>query len=132
MKYTKLAIIMVSSLVLFSCDNFQKKNVGQEFTIKMMKKELPIEYDEYTTLTDVYAIDDMLVYKYDFKGLDEEILKSKEYQDDVREDLVIEYCNDNEDINSVKKAFPNGLKFIYFLNNKEVSSITVNPGDCKK
>lgn len=123
---------MVSSLVLFSCDNFQKKNVGQEFTIKMMKKELPIEYDEYTTLTDVYAIDDMLVYKYDFKGLDEEILKSKEYQDDVREDLVIEYCNDNEDINSVKKAFPNGLKFIYFLNNKEVSSITVNPGDCKK
>lgn len=132
MKYLKLAIIMASSLVLFSCDNFQKKNAQQQLAINMIKKELPIKYDEHTTMSDVYTIDNVLVYKYDFEGLDEETLKSKAYQDDIREETLEEYCKVDPDTDALKKAFPNGLRFSYFINNKEVSSVSIKPSECDK
>lgn len=132
MKYLKLAIIMASSLVLFSCDNFQKKNAQQQLAIKMIRKELPIKYDEHTTLTDVDAIDDILVYKYDFEGLDEETLKSKAFQDDTRVETLVEYCKVDSELNAFKENFPNGLRFSYFLNNKEVSSVSIKPSECDK
>lgn len=132
MKYMKIVVLMALGLELLGCDNINSKEAEQDFAIKYVKKQLPIVYDENTTLVDISKNNDLLIYKYDIKNIDGEDLKSPEAENLIRKDILELYCSDDKDIAQLKKAFSNGMQSDYYINNEMTLSITIKPTDCKK
>lgn len=132
MKYMKIVVLMALGLELLGCDNINSKEAEQDFAIKFVKKQLPIVYDENTTLVDISKNNDLLIYKYDIKNIDAEDFKSPEAEKLIRKDILELYCSDDKDIAQLKKAFSNGMQSDYYINNEMTLSITIKPADCKK
>lgn len=61
MKYMKIVVLMALGLELLGCDNINSKEAEQDFAIKFVKKQLPIVYDENTTLVDISKNNDLLI-----------------------------------------------------------------------
>ncbi|MCX8574750.1 MULTISPECIES: hypothetical protein [unclassified Gilliamella] len=120
MKYKKISALLVWSLALFGCDSGSYKEKNQRIVIDSMKKQFPIVYDENFTLVDVLKDNDQFIYKYEIKNIEEVKLTSPEFEQSSRTEILELYCSDNKGIAHFKEIFMDGIRYDYYLNNKNV------------
>ncbi|QYN41696.1 hypothetical protein [Gilliamella sp. ESL0443] len=141
MKIFKFLAFFVVSFLLLSCDN-AKKNTPvendslaaiQNSMIEPMKKALPIEVDELTTLVGVEKDKDrnIINYQYDVKNTPEHTMLLPSTLDTIRQALFTAYCENTEDMQQLKTAFPDGAYYHYFIDNKEIVVVELTPADCQ-
>ena len=132
MKYKKISALLIWSLALFGCDNMKTKEQKQDLVIDIMKKKLPIVYDENFALVDVLKNNDQFVCKYEVKNIEEVELTSPEFKQSARTEILKLYCSNNKDIAAFKEVFMDGTRYDYYLNNKKMLSIIVKSTDCTR
>ena len=141
MKIIKLFAFFVVSFFVLSCDNAKKNtaveddslNSVQNSMIEPMKKALPIEVDELTTLigVDKDKEHNIINYQYDVKNTPEHTLLLPSTLDTIHQALFNAYCQNTEEMQQLKTAFPDGANYHYFINNKEIVVVELTPADCR-
>ena len=141
MKIIKLFAFFVVSFFVLSCDNAKNNtavedeslNAVQNSMIEPMKKVLPIDVDELTTLVGVEKDKDrnIINYQYDVKNTPEHTLLLPSTLDTIRQALFNAYCQNTEEMQQLKTAFPDGANYHYFINNKEIVVVELTPADCR-
>lgn len=142
MKIFKSFMFFVVIFLVFSCDNNQKNTVVynddsltavQNSMIEPMKKALPIEVDELTTLIGVDKDKErnIINYQYDVKNTPEHTLLLPSTLDTIHQALFNAYCENTEEMQQLKTAFPDGANYHYFIDNKEIVVVELTPADCR-
>lgn len=142
MKIFKSFVFFVASFLVISCDNNKKNTVVnsddslmavQNSMIEPMKNALPIEVDELTTLIGVDKDKErnIINYQYDVKNTPEHTLLLPSTLDTIHQQLFNAYCQNTEEMQQLKTAFPDGANYHYFINNKEIVVVELTPADCR-
>ncbi|OCG37828.1 hypothetical protein [Gilliamella sp. Gris1-4] len=146
MKILQLIIFVIFNSVLISCDYAKKASQdtstanwenddlsdSQNSVIDSIKKELPIDIDELTTLVDISKDHNTINYRYNVKNTPEQALLLPTTIDTIRQKLLNAYCEDNKEMNELKKDFPDGINYHYDIDNKEIIIIELKSIDCKE
>ena len=142
MKIFKSLVFFVAIFLVISCDNNKKNSVVnsddslmavQNSMIEPMKNALPIEVDELTTLIGVDKDKErnIINYQYDVKNTPEHTLLLPSTLDTIYQELFNAYCQNTEDMQQLKTAFPDGANYHYFIDNKEIVEVELTPSDCR-
>ncbi|OTQ71368.1 MULTISPECIES: hypothetical protein [unclassified Gilliamella] len=142
MKIFKSFVFFVASFLVISCDNNKKNTVVnsddsltavQNSIIEPIKDTLPIEVDELTTLIGVDKDKErnIINYQYDVKNTPEHTLLLPSTLDTIYQELFNAYCQNTEDMQQLKTAFPDGANYHYFIDNKEIVEVELTPSDCR-
>ena len=142
MKIFKSFVFFVESFLVISCDNNKKNTVVnsddsltavQNSIIEPIKDTLPIEVDELTTLIGVDKDKErnIINYQYDVKNTPEHTLLLPSTLDTIYQELFNAYCQNTEDMQQLKTAFPDGANYHYFIDNKEIVVVKLTPSDCR-
>lgn len=101
----------------------------REAAISVVKKILPITLDEYTTLSDVNAEGNVVVYKYEINGITPDEFLLPDIRELVKQAIVESYCSDSPQIRKLKKYFNEGAKYTYYIDGKRILIVDVTT-DC--
>ncbi|MWN05604.1 hypothetical protein GQ598_04625 [Gilliamella sp. Pas-s95] len=145
MKILQLSVFVFFNLLLISCDNVKNssqnvsstdsKNIdlndAQNSVIEPIKKALPIDIDELTTLVGISRDHDTINYTYSVKNTPEQALLLPSTIDTIRKKLLKAYCNNSDEMKELKKDFSDGVNYHYDINNQEIIIIELKSTDCK-
>lgn len=150
MKRWKVTALLTLICILVGCDNSSKttssnsKNiksdssshnndvdVSQYSVINPVKKNLPIEIDELTTLFDIFAEKNRINYQYRVKNTPTQALLLPSTLETIRNNLLSDYCRDTPEIKTLKNIFPNGANYHYYVDNEEVIIVELKLSDCQ-
>ena len=140
MKIFKSFVFFVASFLVISCDNNKKNTVVnsddsltavQNSIIEPIKDTLPIEVDELTTLIGVDKDKErnIINYQYDVKNTPEHTLLLPSTLDTIYQELFNAYCQNTEDMQQLKTAFPDGANYHYFIDTNEIGVVDLTPSD---
>ncbi len=142
MKILRLVAFLLVSFLVFGCKKAKNNSVDnvndeslvavQNAMIEPIKKSLPIVIDELTTLIGVDKDKDhnIINYQYEVKNTSEHTLLLPSTLDTIRQTLFKAYCENNEEMQQLKTAFPDGANYHYFIDNKEIVVVELTPADC--
>ena len=142
MKILKLVTFLLVSVLVFGCEKAKENTVDnvndeslvavQNAMIEPIKKSLPIAIDELTTLIGIDKDKDRNIvnYQYEVKNTSEHTLLLPSTLDTIRQALFKAYCENNEEMQQLKTAFPDGANYHYFIDNKEIIVVELTPADC--
>ena len=142
MKILKLVTFLLVSVLMFGCEKAKENTVDnvndesfvavQNAMIEPIKKSLPIAIDELTTLIGIDKDKDRNIvnYQYEVKNTSEHTLLLPSTLDTIRQALFKAYCENNEEMQQLKTAFPDGANYHYFIDNKEIIVVELSPADC--
>ena len=142
MKIFKLFTFLLVSVLVFGCEKTKENNVDnandeslvavQNAMIEPIKKALPIVIDELTTLIGIDKDKDRNIvnYQYEVKNTSKHTLLLPSTLDTIRQTLFKAYCENNEEMQQLKTAFPDGANYHYFIDNKEIIVVELTPADC--
>ena len=142
MKILKLVTFLLVSVLVFGCEKAKENTVDnvndeslvavQNAMIEPIKKSLPIAIDELTTLIGIDKDKDRNIanYQYEVKNTSEYTLLLPSTLDTIRQALFKAYCENNEEMQQLKTAFPDGANYHYFIDNKEIIVVELTPADC--
>ncbi|OTQ36349.1 hypothetical protein [Gilliamella apis] len=142
MKILKLVTFLLVSVLVFGCEKAKENTVDnvndeslvavQNAMIEPIKKALPIAIDELTTLIGIDKDKDRNIvnYQYEVKNTSEHTLLLPSTFDTIRQALFKAYCENNEEMQQLKTAFPDGANYHYFIDNKEIIVVELTPADC--
>ena len=142
MKILKLVTFLLVSVLVFGCEKAKENTVDnvndeslvavQNAMIEPIKKSLPIAIDELTTLIGIDKDKDRNIvnYQYEVKNTSEHTLLLPSTLDTIRQALFKAYCENNEEMQQLKTAFPDGAKYHYFIDTKEIIVVELTPADC--
>ena len=146
MNILKLFTFLLVSVLVFGCekakdnteDNVNNVNdeslvAVQNAMIEPIQKALPIAIDELTTLICVDKDKDrnIINYQYEVKNTSEHTLLLPSTLDTIRQALFKAYCENNEEMQQLKTAFPDGANYHYFIDNTEIVVVELTPADCR-
>lgn len=97
----------------------------REAAISVVKKILPITLDEYTTLSDVNAEGNVIVYQYEINGMTPDEFLLPDNRELVKKAIVKSYCSDSPQIRKMKKYFNEGAKYTYYIDGKRILIVDV-------
>lgn len=96
-----------------------------------MAKALPMLIDDVTLLTEVTANQNgMLFYQYTIKGIPDDVLEGKSWQQNMREILNKNYCGKDAGMKMLHEMFPEGITHNYHKSDKLVFTYIVTPAIC--
>lgn len=104
----------------------------QQKVIDGMKKQLPIQMDEFSAVTDIGQDRNTLIYKLDVKGIPPEFFQNEMLQPIVNEELKKLYCSSENNIMMIRALFNSGIISHYYINGKRVLTLKITPKQCKK
>ena len=139
MKILRLVAFLLVSFLVFGCKKAKDNTVNDESLVAVqnamiepIKKSLPIVIDELTTLIGVDKDKDhnIINYQYEVKNTSEHTLLLPSTLDTIRQTLFKAYCENNEEMQQLKTAFPDGANYHYFIDNKEIVVVELTPADC--
>lgn len=142
MKILKLVTFLLVSVLVFGCEKAKENIVDnvndeslvavQNAMIEPIKKSLPIAIDELTTLIGIDKDKDRNIvnYQYEVKNTSEHTLLLPSTLDTIRQALFKAYCENNEEMQQLKTAFPDGANYHYFIDTKEIIVVELTPADC--
>ena len=142
MKILKLVTFLLVSVLVFGCEKAKENTVDnvndeslvavQNAMIEPIKKSLPIAIDELTTLIAIDKDKDRNIvnYQYEVKNTSEHTLLLPSTLDTIRQALFKAYCENNEEMQQLKTAFPDGANYHYFIDTKEIIVVELTPADC--
>ena len=111
-------------------------NLLQDNIIETFKKIIPKDLDEYSILQDVYKKNNELFFKISVKkytkdNFSDEILKAL-----LKVSAVDKYCNIDESklkiLQQLKMIFPNGVSYIYSIEDEKPFVIHMDKSSCPK
>lgn len=107
----------------------------QDIFIENIKKTLPKDLDEYTTLNDVYKNNNELFYKVDIKNISKKAFDDEVFRPFLRILAINKYCNtdkSNQKIyQTMKAAFPKGNTYIYSYEDEKPFVVHVDKSSCE-
>lgn len=104
----------------------------QQKAIDGMKKQLPIQMDEFSAVTDIGRDRNTLIYKLDVKGIPPEFLQNEMVKPKLNEELKKLYCSSENNIVMIKALFNSGIISHYYIDGKLVLTLKITPEQCKK
>lgn len=116
-------------------------NLLQDNIIESFKKIIPKDLDEYTTLQDIYKINNELFYKLSVKKYSKANFINETFINEtirafLRVSAVDKYCNIDESkpkiLQQLKMIFPNGASYIYSIGDEKPLVIHVDNSSCQK
>lgn len=107
-------------------------SVAQDGMLKVIKQNLPLAFDENTTLVDVSKDNNTINYKYEVKGITKDVLQNQDKQQSIFNNLLEFYCGEGVNSNALKLLFPDGASHNYYINDEDVLTLDVKPSDCKE
>ncbi|OTQ59570.1 hypothetical protein [Gilliamella sp. A7] len=141
MKIFRLFTFLLVSVLVFGCEKAKdntEDNVNDESLVAVqnamiepIQKALPIAIDELTTLIGVDKDRNIINYQYEVKNTSEHTLLLPSTLDTIRQALFKAYCENNEEMQQLKTAFPDGANYHYFIDNKEIVVVELTPADCR-
>ncbi|MWN89401.1 hypothetical protein GQ597_01545 [Gilliamella sp. Pra-s65] len=145
MKILQLILFALLNLALISCDNAKSPSQSasntdsknselsdtQNEVIEPIKKALPIDIDEFTTLVGVEKDHNTINYTYSVRNTPEQALLLPTTIDAIRQKLLKTYCENSDEMRTLKNDFLDGINYHYDINNKEIIIIELKSTDCE-
>ena len=133
MKYKLIiSVIFVSALFLFSCEVLERLESNEDFIkkeVEKIKKDLPVTIDEATTLSDIEAGPDEIIFIYDVTGIDAGSVNS--HMKTMFKRKIVSRLKTQPEINRI---FARAIYLIYKFYDEdeyEIMTITVRPIDMR-
>lgn len=98
--------------------------------ISLLKQILPIKFNDNLIWFDIEANGNTLVYKTEVKGITKEDLLTSENIKNIGKAITEIYCQDNAQMNNVKKYFSECIEFMLYIEGQKLLILKI-PADCK-
>lgn len=107
-------------------------SLAQDEVIKVFKQNLPVVFDENTTLVDLSKGNNIIDYKYAIKGITKDVLQNEDNQKARLNNLLTIYCGNGTSMAALRLIFPDGASHNYYINDEKVLTLDMKPSDCKE